>query len=72
MNCGNGAVSMKLYKNKYIFVGCYDGFVYVLDKETGCQIGRFPGSGKMVLALEIAGDKVGRFFEFFSLLLATS
>ncbi|XP_055853517.1 uncharacterized protein LOC129917157 [Episyrphus balteatus] len=56
--CGNGAVSMKLYKDKYIFVGCYDGFVYVLDKTTGCQIGRFPGSGKMILALEIAGDKL--------------
>ncbi|XP_055908300.1 PHD finger protein rhinoceros [Eupeodes corollae] len=56
--CGNGAVSMKLYKDRYIFVGCYDGFVYVLDKKTGCQIGRFPGSGKMILALEIAGDKL--------------
>ncbi|CAD7092586.1 unnamed protein product [Hermetia illucens] len=56
--CGNGPVSIKIFRNKLLFIGCYDGFVYVLDKQSGQRVGRFPGSGKMILALEIVGDKV--------------
>uniref|UniRef100_T1PDX9 YWTD domain protein n=1 Tax=Musca domestica TaxID=7370 RepID=T1PDX9_MUSDO len=58
ITCGNGAVSMLMFRNKYMFVGCYDGFIYVIDKETGRQITRLTGSGKMILTLEIVGDKV--------------
>ena len=65
MTCGNGAVSMQLYNNKYIFVGCYDGFIYVLDKISGKQIGRMAGSGKMILTLEIIEDKVNYYYFFF-------
>lgn len=39
-------------------LGCYDGFIYVVDKENGDQIGRIPGAGKMVLGLAVAGNKV--------------
>lgn len=58
MTCGNGAVSMQIYNNKYIFVGCYDGYIYILDTKTSKQIGRLAGSGKMILTLEIIEDKV--------------
>ncbi|XP_023034114.2 uncharacterized protein LOC6647322 [Drosophila willistoni] len=58
VSCGNGAVSMVAYGERYLLVGCYDGYIYVLDK-LGCnQMGRFEGAGRMVLALAIAGDKV--------------
>lgn len=56
--CGNGAVTMALYKENYLLIGCYDGYIYVLNKETGLQLGRFPGPGRLVLALALAGDKV--------------
>ncbi|XP_043863308.1 uncharacterized protein LOC6573511 isoform X2 [Drosophila mojavensis] len=55
--CGNGAVTMALYKENYLLIGCYDGYIYVLNKETGLQLGRFPGPGRLVLALALAGDK---------------
>ncbi|XP_017968409.1 uncharacterized protein LOC108659811 [Drosophila navojoa] len=55
--CGNGAVTMALYKENYLLIGCYDGYVYVLNKETGLQLGRFAGPGRLVLALALAGDK---------------
>ena len=59
MSCGNGAVSMKVFKSKRIFVGCYDGYVYVLDKDTGCRIGRFLGcGGSMITAIDVIGKKV--------------
>ncbi|XP_034117836.1 uncharacterized protein LOC117576852 isoform X2 [Drosophila albomicans] len=57
-NCGNGAVSMAAYGERFLLVGCYDGFIYVLDKETGLRLGRFKGCGRLVLALAVAGDKV--------------
>lgn len=56
---------MQMYNNKYIFVGCYDGFIYILDKTTGKQIGRLAGSGKMILTLEILEDKVNLIIFFF-------
>ncbi|KAH8388235.1 hypothetical protein KR093_001552, partial [Drosophila rubida] len=56
--CGNGAVSMAAYGERFLLVGCYDGFIYVLDKETGERQGRFNGCGRLVLALAVAGDKV--------------
>lgn len=58
ITCGNGAVSMLMFRNKYMFVGCYDGFIYIIDKVTGRQVTRLTGSGKMILTLEIVGDKV--------------
>ncbi|XP_030373773.1 histone-lysine N-methyltransferase, H3 lysine-79 specific [Scaptodrosophila lebanonensis] len=58
LNCGNGAVSMATYKDRYLLVGCYDGYIYVLDKIKNVQVGRFEGSGRLVLALAITGDKV--------------
>ncbi|EDV93786.1 GH18101, partial [Drosophila grimshawi] len=58
LSCGNGAVAMATYGEQYLLVGCYDGFIYVLNKETGRQLGRFSGPGRLVLALAIAGDKV--------------
>ncbi|KAH8264409.1 hypothetical protein KR038_008305 [Drosophila bunnanda] len=60
-NCGNGAVSIVSYKERYLLAGCYDGFIYVLDKATGKQVGRFEGAGRLVLALAVAGDKVSAF-----------
>ncbi|KAH8242585.1 hypothetical protein KR032_000277 [Drosophila birchii] len=58
MYCGNGAVSIVSYKERYLLAGCYDGFIYVLDKVTGKQVGRFEGAGRLVLALAVAGDKI--------------
>ncbi|XP_023170994.2 myb-like protein P isoform X2 [Drosophila hydei] len=58
LKCGNGAVAMASYGDRYLLIGCYDGFIYVLNKETGLQLGRFKGPGRLVLALAIAGDKV--------------
>ncbi|XP_070063383.1 serine-rich adhesin for platelets isoform X2 [Drosophila virilis] len=58
LSCGNGAVAMAPYGERYLLIGCYDGFIYVLNKETGRQLGRFKGPGRLVLALAIAGDKV--------------
>ncbi|XP_017047096.1 zinc finger protein 106 isoform X2 [Drosophila ficusphila] len=58
LKCGNGAVSIVSYKERYLLVGCYDGFIYVLDKITGTQVGRFEGAGRLVLALAVAGDKI--------------
>jgi len=46
------------YKERYLLVGCYDGFIYVLDKVAGKKVGRFEGAGRLVLALTVAGDKV--------------
>lgn len=60
ITCGNGAVSMLMFRNKYMFVGCYDGFIYIIDKVTGRQVTRLTGSGKMILTLEIVGDKVSK------------
>lgn len=57
-NCGNGISTIKLFKNKFLMLGCYDGFIYVVDKENGHQLGRIPGAGKMVLGLAVAGNKV--------------
>ncbi|KAH8280064.1 hypothetical protein KR018_002658, partial [Drosophila ironensis] len=56
--CGNGAVTMVSYKERYILVGCYDGYIYVLDKHTGAQVGRFKGAGRMILSLAIVDNKV--------------
>ncbi|KAH8340867.1 hypothetical protein KR059_008811, partial [Drosophila kikkawai] len=58
LSCGNGAVSIVSYKERYLLAGCYDGFIYVLDKVTGKQVGRFEGAGRLVLALAVAGDKI--------------
>ncbi|KAH8291750.1 hypothetical protein KR054_000096 [Drosophila jambulina] len=58
LNCGNGAVSIVSYKDRYLLAGCYDGFIYVLDKVTCKQVGRFEGAGRLVLALAVAGDKI--------------
>ncbi|KAH8374810.1 hypothetical protein KR200_006357, partial [Drosophila serrata] len=58
LNCGNGAVSIVSYKERYLLAGCYDGFIYVLDKVTRKQVGRFEGAGRLVLALVVAGDKI--------------
>ncbi|XP_052859567.1 uncharacterized protein LOC128266809 isoform X2 [Drosophila gunungcola] len=58
LSCGNGAVSIVAYKKRYLLTGCYDGFIYVLDKVTGTQVGRFEGAGRLVLALAVAGDKI--------------
>ncbi|XP_044314815.1 uncharacterized protein LOC108052429 isoform X2 [Drosophila rhopaloa] len=58
LSCGNGAVSIVTYKERYLLTGCYDGFIYVLDKVTGTQVGRFEGAGRLVLALAVAGDKI--------------
>ncbi|KAM8703798.1 hypothetical protein ACLKA7_008432 [Drosophila subpalustris] len=58
LSCGNGAVAMAVYQDKYLLIGCYDGFIYVLNKETGMRLGRFNGPGRLVLALAIVGDKV--------------
>ncbi|KAI8043914.1 hypothetical protein M5D96_000060 [Drosophila gunungcola] len=60
LSCGNGAVSIVAYKKRYLLTGCYDGFIYVLDKVTGTQVGRFEGAGRLVLALAVAGDKKKR------------
>ncbi|XP_043652924.1 uncharacterized protein LOC122619810 isoform X2 [Drosophila teissieri] len=57
-SCGNGAVAIASYGERYLLVGCYDGFIYVLNKITGTQVGRFEGAGRMVLALSVAGDKI--------------
>uniref|UniRef100_B3P0H9 GG22416 n=1 Tax=Drosophila erecta TaxID=7220 RepID=B3P0H9_DROER len=57
-SCGNGAVAVASYGERYLLVGCYDGFIYVLNKITGTQVGRFEGAGRMVLALSVAGDKI--------------
>ncbi|KAH8336027.1 hypothetical protein KR074_009604, partial [Drosophila pseudoananassae] len=56
--CGNGAVSIASYKDRYLLVGCYDGFIYVLDTIAGKGVGSFKGAGRLVLALIVAGDKV--------------
>ncbi|XP_041675409.1 uncharacterized protein LOC108111566 isoform X2 [Drosophila eugracilis] len=58
LSCGNGAVGIVSYKERYLLVGCYDGFIYVLDKVTGAKMGRFEGAGRLVLALTVAGDKI--------------
>ncbi|KAH8369475.1 hypothetical protein KR009_012088 [Drosophila setifemur] len=58
LSCGNGAVSIVPYKERYMLVGCYDGFIYVLNKLAGTQVGRFKGAGRLVLALAVAGDKI--------------
>ncbi|KAH8409794.1 hypothetical protein KR222_007601, partial [Zaprionus bogoriensis] len=58
LSCGNGAVAMATYRDRYLLIGCYDGFIYVLNREKGNQLGRFNGPGRLVLALAIAGDKV--------------
>ncbi|KAH8351219.1 hypothetical protein KR084_011512 [Drosophila pseudotakahashii] len=58
LSCGNGAVSIVSYKERYLLVGCYDGFIYVLDKVAGTKVGRFEGAGRLVLALAVAGDKI--------------
>jgi len=57
-SCGNGAVAVAAYGERYLLVGCYDGYIYVLNKITGTQTGRFAGAGRMVLALSVVGDKV--------------
>ncbi|XP_043862217.1 uncharacterized protein LOC120451003 isoform X2 [Drosophila santomea] len=57
-SCGNGAVAIASYGERYLLAGCYDGFIYVLNKITGTQVGRFEGAGRMVLALSVAGDKI--------------
>ncbi|KPU79566.1 uncharacterized protein Dana_GF17823, isoform B [Drosophila ananassae] len=56
--CGNGAVSMASYEDRYLLVGCYDGFIYVLDKIAGTRVGSFKGAGRLILALIVAGDKI--------------
>ncbi|XP_017010744.2 zinc finger protein 106 [Drosophila takahashii] len=58
LSCGNGAVSIVTYRERYLLVGCYDGFIYVLDKVAGTKLGRFEGAGRLVLALAVAGDKI--------------
>ncbi|XP_034664228.1 uncharacterized protein LOC117898720 [Drosophila subobscura] len=58
LSCGNGAVSMVSFRDRYLLIGCYDGFIYVLDKHKGSQVGRFEGAGRLVLALAIAGDSI--------------
>ncbi|XP_032576671.1 uncharacterized protein LOC6616703 isoform X2 [Drosophila sechellia] len=57
-SCGNGAVAVASYGDRYLLVGCYDGYIYVLNKITGTQVGRFAGAGRMVLALSVVGDKI--------------
>ncbi|XP_033162146.1 uncharacterized protein LOC117142338 isoform X3 [Drosophila mauritiana] len=57
-SCGNGAVAVASYGDRYLLVGCYDGYIYVLNKITGKQVGRFAGAGRMVLALSVVGDKI--------------
>nr|NP_001287379.1 uncharacterized protein Dmel_CG14322, isoform E [Drosophila melanogaster]NP_650642.2 uncharacterized protein Dmel_CG14322, isoform A [Drosophila melanogaster]AAF55448.3 uncharacterized protein Dmel_CG14322, isoform A [Drosophila melanogaster]AHN57378.1 uncharacterized protein Dmel_CG14322, isoform E [Drosophila melanogaster] len=57
-SCGNGAVAVAAYGERYLLVGCYDGYIYVLNKITGTQTGRFAGAGRMVLALSVVGDKI--------------
>lgn len=49
---------MASYRDRYLLIGCYDGFIYVLNKENGLRLGRFSGPGRLVLSLAIAGDKV--------------
>ncbi|XP_043947947.1 uncharacterized protein LOC108031721 isoform X2 [Drosophila biarmipes] len=58
LSCGNGAVSIVSFKERYLLVGCYDGFIYVLDKVARKKVGRFEGAGRLVLALAVAGDKI--------------
>ncbi|ALC45724.1 CG14322, partial [Drosophila busckii] len=58
MACGNGAVAMAIYEGRYLFVGCYDSFIYVLDMHSGQQVSRINGPGRLVLALAIAGNKI--------------
>lgn len=64
LSCGNGAVAMVVYKDIYLLIGCYDGFIYVLNKETGMRMGRFKGPGRLVLALAIVGDKARITYHF--------
>ncbi|XP_070137817.1 zinc finger protein 106 [Drosophila bipectinata] len=56
--CGNGAVSIASYEDRYLLVGCYDGFIYVLDKVAGKGVGSFKGAGRLILSLIVAGDKI--------------
>lgn len=49
---------MATYRDRYLLIGCYDGFIYVLNKENGTRLGRFSGPSRLVLALAIVGDKV--------------
>ncbi|SPP83911.1 uncharacterized protein LOC117586617 [Drosophila guanche] len=58
LSCGNCAVSMVSFRDRYLLIGCYDGFIYVLDKHKGTQVGRFEGAGRLVLALAIAGGSI--------------
>lgn len=54
---GFGSVCIKLFKN-LMFSGCYDGFIYVHDKNTGEYIDKIQGPGKTLLFIEIYQTKV--------------
>lgn len=57
MASGTGSVCIKMYKN-LLFTGCYDGFIYIHDKNTGELIGRIQGPGKTLLYIDTYNDKV--------------
>lgn len=63
---GTGAICLKQQEN-LLFSGCYDGYIYVHDTNTGLEIGKIQGPGKMLLYLEIIENKVNFFFLFFKL-----
>ncbi|XP_018785259.1 PREDICTED: uncharacterized protein LOC108966685 isoform X2 [Bactrocera latifrons] len=57
-NCGSGAVSMRLYQNKFLLVGSYDGFVYVIDKAKERHCGRYAGCSGNILTLAVISNKI--------------
>ncbi|XP_011209275.2 serine-rich adhesin for platelets isoform X2 [Bactrocera dorsalis] len=57
-NCGSGAVSMRLYQNKFLLVGSYDGFVYVIDKAKERHCGRYAGCSGNILTLVVISNKI--------------
>lgn len=54
---GTGAICLKQQEN-LLFSGCYDGHIYVHDINSGLEIGKIQGPGKMLLCLEIVENKV--------------
>ncbi|XP_017491545.1 PREDICTED: serine-rich adhesin for platelets-like [Rhagoletis zephyria] len=56
--CGTGAVSMRLYQNKFLLISSFDGFVYAIDKAKERPCGRFAGCSGSVLTLTVASNKI--------------
>lgn len=57
IKCGSGAVSIQVWKC-FLFVGCYDGFIYVYNRKTFKLFDKIQGPGKTLLNIEIVGNKV--------------